>query len=173
VDVFNPDSEKRKNTDIYINPASQEIYADFYNGMLGTNMTWEKIFEQTDRDINLQRVMNVIVYENATGEHDWIPDRAIGPSDDSLYEAEIDFNDQELVKILNKPLAKISKMKTSEKREKLMKQRKEQLRQLIAVYYQERGWSAAGIPTVATLQKIGLWNFLNEDTRKRITAMNR
>jgi len=63
VDVFNPDSGNRKNTDIYINPASQEIYADFYNGMLGTNMTWEKIFEQTDRDINLQRVMNMMAYE--------------------------------------------------------------------------------------------------------------
>ena len=62
VDVFNPESAKRKDTDIYINPASQEIYADFYNGMLGTNLTWEQIFEQTDRDINLQRVMNVMVY---------------------------------------------------------------------------------------------------------------
>ena len=86
VDVFNPDSGNRKNTDIYINPASQEIYADFYNGMLGTNMTWEKIFEQTDRDINLQRVMNMMAYEKKTGEHDWIPDRAIGPTEDRLYE---------------------------------------------------------------------------------------
>ena len=37
VDVFNPDSMKRENADIYINPASQELYADFYNGMLGTD----------------------------------------------------------------------------------------------------------------------------------------
>jgi aldehyde:ferredoxin oxidoreductase len=173
VDVFNPDSEKRKDTDIYINPASQEIYADFYNGMLGTNMTWERIFEQTDRDINLQRVMNIMVYDKGTFEHDWIPDRAIGPTDDSLYEAEKDYNNGELVKVLNKPLVVIKLMKTSEKREILMAHRKDQLRQLIAVYYQERGWSAAGIPTVATLQKIGLWNFLNEETKKRITVMNR
>jgi aldehyde:ferredoxin oxidoreductase len=172
VDVFNPDSGKRKNTDIYINPASQEIYAEFYNAMLGTNMTWEKIFEQTDRDINLQRVMNVMVYENATGEHDWIPDRAIGPSDDTLYEAEKDYNDQELVKILDKSLFEIRDMKTADKREILMKHRKEQLRQLISVYYQERGWTSAGIPTIATLQQIGLWNFLNAETRTRIIAMN-
>ena len=26
--------------------------------MLGTDLTWEEIFAQTDRDINLQRVMN-------------------------------------------------------------------------------------------------------------------
>jgi aldehyde:ferredoxin oxidoreductase len=172
VDVFNPDSSNRKNTDIYINPATQEIYADFYNGMLGTNMTWEKIFEQTDRDINLQRVMNIMVYEEATGEHDWIPDRAIGPTDDRLYETEKDYNDQQLSIILSKPLAQIQKMKTTEKREILMKHRKEELRKLIGVYYTERGWSAAGIPQVETLKQIGLWNFLSDEARTKVAAMN-
>jgi len=83
VDVFNPESAKMKNTDIYINPASQEHYADFYNGMLGTGMTWQEIFEQTDRDINLQRVMNVMVYGTETAGHDRIPDRAVGPTEDA------------------------------------------------------------------------------------------
>jgi aldehyde:ferredoxin oxidoreductase len=170
VDVFNPESGLRKNTDIYINPASQEIYAEFYNAMLGTNMTWEKIFEQTDRDINLQRVMNVMTYGTKTGEYDWIPDRAIGPIDDSLYDAEKDYHDQEVGRILNKPAAEIQKMKTAEKREILMQHRKEELRKLIDVYYQERGWTAAGIPKVETLKQIGLWNFLNEETKTRISG---
>jgi aldehyde:ferredoxin oxidoreductase len=172
VDVFNPDSGNRKNTDIYINPASQEIYADFYNGMLGTNMTWEKIFEQTDRDINLQRVMNIMVYDKATGDHDWIPDRAIGPTDDRLYEKEKDYNDQQLSTVLAKPLAEISKTKTAEKRDILMKHRKEELRKLIAVYYAQRGWSKTGIPKVETLKQIGLWNFLSDEARTKVTAMN-
>ena len=172
VDVFNPDSVNRKNTDIYINPASQEIYADFYNGMLGTNMTWEKIFEQTDRDINLQRVMNVIVFQKATGEHDWIPDRAIGPTDDRLYETEKVYNDQQLSIILSKPLAEIQKMKTAEKRKILMKHRKEKLRKLIDVYYAQRSWSATGIPKVETLKQIGLWNFLSDEARTKVAAMN-
>ncbi len=172
VDVFNPDSGKRKDTDIYINPASQEIYADFYNGMLGTNMTWEKIFEQTDRDINLQRVMNVMTYGRTTGEHDWIPDRAIGPTDDNLYDAEKDYNDQQIVAILNKPLTEIAKMKTDEKRETLMKYRKDQLSKLIKVYYQQRGWTDQGIPKVDTLKQIGLWNFLSDEARTKVTAMN-
>jgi aldehyde:ferredoxin oxidoreductase len=168
VDVFNPDSGLRKNTDIYINPASQEIYADFYNAMLGTNMTWEKIFEQTDRDINLQRVMNVMAYGNKTGEYDWIPDRAIGPIDDSLYEIERDYHDQEVGRILEKSAAEIQQMKTAEKREILMKHRKNELRKLIDVYYRERGWTATGIPKAETLKQIGLWDFLNEETRTRI-----
>jgi len=172
VDVFNPDSGNRQNTDIYINPASQEIYADFYNGMLGANMTWEKIFEQTDRDINLQRVMNVMAYENKTGEHDWIPDRAIGPTEDILYEKEKDYNDQQLSIILSKPLIDIQKMKTAEKREILMQHRKEELRKLIGVYYAQRGWSSTGIPKVETLKQIGLWNFLSDEARTKVAAMN-
>jgi aldehyde:ferredoxin oxidoreductase len=172
VDVFNPDSGNRKNTDIYINPASQEIYADFYNGMLGTNMTWEKIFEQTDRDINLQRVMNMMAYEKTTGEHDWIPDRAIGPTEDVLYEKEKDYNDQQLSIILSKPPSEIQKMTTADKREILMKHRKEELKKLIGVYYAQRGWNATGIPKVETLKQIGLWNFLSDEARTKVTAMN-
>ena len=171
VDVFNPESEKKKDTDKYINPASQEIYAEFYNGMLGTDMTWEKIFEQTDRDINLQRVMNVMVYGKTTGEHDWIPERAIGPTDDELYAHEINYNDEELSRFLGKPISDISVLDLSEKREILINSRKEQLVKLIQLYYQERGWNNFGIPTIDTLQRVGLWDFLNEDTKTRISKV--
>jgi aldehyde:ferredoxin oxidoreductase len=140
--------------------------------MLGTNMTWEKIFEQTDRDINLQRVMNMMAYEKKTGEHDWIPDRAIGPTEDGLYEKEKDYNDGQLSSILNKPLDEIQKMPTAAKREILMKHRKEELKKLIGVYYAQRGWNNVGIPKVETLKKIGLWNFLSDEARTKVTAMN-
>ena len=172
VDVFNPDSNSRRDTDIYINPASQEIYADFYNGMLGTNMTWEKIFEQTDRDINLQRIMNMMAFEKTTGEHDWIPDRAIGPTEDALYEKEKDYNDGQLSSILNKPLDDVQKIQTAEKREILMNHRRQELRKLIGVYYAQRGWNASGIPTVETIKKIGLWNFLSDEARAKVMTMN-
>jgi aldehyde:ferredoxin oxidoreductase len=172
VDVFNPDSEQVKNTDKYINPASQKIYADFYNGMLGTNLTWEKIFEQTDRDINLQRVMNAMVYGKNTGQHDWIPDRAIGPIDNNLYDAEKDYHDQELSRFLEKSPIEIQNMTTGEKRANLMNHKKEQLRQLIQAYYQERGWNTSGIPTIDTLKQIGLWTFLNEGTKTKICELN-
>lgn len=172
VDVFNPDSSSRKDTDIYINPASQEIYADFYNGMLGTNMTWEQIFEQTDRDINLQRIMNMMAFEKTTGEHDWIPDRAIGPTEDMLYEKEKDYNDGQLSSILDKPLDEIQKMPTNKKREILMNHRREELKKLIGVYYAQRGWNESGIPKVATVKKIGLWNYLSDEAHAKIITMN-
>ena len=168
VDVFNPESATRTGTDIYINPASQEIYAEFYNGVLGTNLSWEEIFAQTDRDINLQRVLNVLHYGPETGRYDWIPDRAIGPTDDFLYEAEAEFNDRDLAERLGKPLGG---MKTGSKRELLMKMRKDELRHLIDVYYQERGWNASGIPTPETLKDLGLWDFLDGEARSIIQKL--
>jgi aldehyde:ferredoxin oxidoreductase len=172
VDVFNPDSEKVRDGDKYINPASQEMYAEFYNGMLGTDLTWEKIYERTDRDINLQRVMNAMIFGEKTGEYDWVPDRAIGPTDDDLYDAEKDYHDAEVSKVSGKPLADVENMHTKDKREILMNFRKEQLQELIRTYYSERGWNESGVPKVETLKKVGLWEFLNRDTQAKITEMN-
>lgn len=171
VDVFNPESEKTQVGDKYINPASQEIYAEFYNGMLGTNMTWEQIFEQTDRDINLQRIMNIMTYGKAVGKQDWIPDRAIGPTDDQIYAAEMEYNDNEVSRILDKPLSDLSVMPIRDKREILINYRKEQLRKLINIYYQERGWTEYGIPKIETLKRLELWDFLNEETRARMDGL--
>jgi aldehyde:ferredoxin oxidoreductase len=140
--------------------------------MLGTSLTWERIFEQTDRDINLQRVMNIMSFGATTGEHDWIPDRAIGPTEDALYELEKDYNDGQLSSILHQPLPEVQAMNTEEKRTILMKHRSEELRQLIRIYYRERGWTDAGIPKVETLQQIGLWDFLTAEAKKTITGLN-
>ncbi|MBT0664675.1 hypothetical protein KI809_10230 [Geobacter pelophilus] len=171
VDVFNPASAERVGTDIYINPASQEIYADFYNGVLGTDLDWEEIFEQTDRDINLQRVMNVMTYGAATGDYDWIPDRAIGPTEDALYETEADYNDGEVASILVKGIEEVQKMPTPEKRTILMEHRKNELRRLVDVYYDARGWSENGIPAVETLQYLGLWDYLGSETKERLQQL--
>jgi aldehyde:ferredoxin oxidoreductase len=171
VDVFNPESGRVTNTDMHINPASQKLYAEFFNGMMGREMTWEEIFEMTDRDINLQRVMNVMLYGENTVKYDWIPDRAISSTDDQLYTAEQEHNDRELARILDKPLAKIESMPIGEKRETLMNHRKGDLRKLIQVYYRQRGWSETGIPTITTLKRLGLWEFLTEEARVKITQL--
>ena len=173
VDVFNPDSEKRTGEDRHINAASQELYADFYNGMLGTNLTWQQIFAQTDRDINLQRVMNAMKYGRDTNRHDLIPERAIGPTDEALYEDERDYNDAEVCRILEKSGDEVARMPTAAKRQILMEYRRDQLKSLIAAYYEERGWSSIGVPEVDTLKSLGLWEFLREDTKGMIEDFNR
>ena len=62
-------------------------------------------------------------------------------------------------------------MDTSNKREILIGHRKEQLRKLIRIYYQERGWNASGIPTIDTLKRVGLWDFLNEEVKTKISEV--
>lgn len=170
VDVFNPESSKNEG-DIHINPASQEIYADFFNAMLGTDMTWQEIFAQTDRDINLQRVMNVMRYGRDTSGFDWIPDRAIGPTDDALYMTEAAYNDGEVARIPGLGAEKVSAMTTTARREALMEYRKGELRKLIEVYYTERGWNANGIPYLDTLHELGLWDFLTVQAQGSIMAL--
>ncbi len=171
VDVVNPESLKAENFNMHINSASQELYADFYNGMMGTNMTWEEIFQQTDRDINLQRVMNVMQYGRDAATFDWIPDRAIGPTDDLLYQAEGEYNDSEVAQILSRQAEEVASLPVAEKRELLMKHRKQELRSLIDMYYRKRGWNENGIPTVETLKQLGLWRFLNEGTRVKLVEL--
>jgi len=171
VDVFNPESAKKTEGDIHINPASQEIYADFINAMLGTDMTWQEIFAQTDRDINLQRVMNVMRYGRNTPDYDRIPDRAVGPTDDALYLEEADYNDGEVARILGITGEEVALLDTTRKREVLMAYRKQELRKLIEVYYAERGWNADGVPFIDTLQELGLWEFLTIQAQGSIMAL--
>jgi hypothetical protein len=52
-----------------------------------------------------------------------------------------------------------------------MRARKEQLRELIGVYYRTRGWTPDGIPTVETLKDLGLWAFLTGDARETVAAL--
>ncbi len=54
--------------------------------------------------------MNMMTFDKSTGEHDWIPDRAIGPTEDILYENEKDYNDGQLSTILNKPLDEVQEI---------------------------------------------------------------
>jgi aldehyde:ferredoxin oxidoreductase len=171
VDVFNPESAKKTDTDIHINPASQEIYADFINAMLGTEMTWQEMFARTDRDINLQRVMNVMRYGRATPDYDRIPDRAVGPTDDALYLEEADYNDGEVARILGISVGEVAALEPTRRREVLMAYRKQELSKLIEVYYAERGWNANGVPFIDTLQELGLWEFLTIQAQGSIMAL--
>ena len=79
VDVFNPESATRIGTDIYINPASQEIYADFYNGMLGTNLRMGRNLRPDRSGHQPAAGAECSALRQETGCYDWIPDRAIGP----------------------------------------------------------------------------------------------
>ena len=52
-----------------------------------------------------------------------------------------------------------------------MEYRKKELRKLVQVYYEERGWNPNGIPTKSELKYLGLWNFLTEETQERLKGL--
>ncbi len=60
--------------------------------------------------------MNVLSFGASTGERDWIPDRAIGPTEEALYKREADYHDRELSSVLKKPLGEVQMMDAAEKR---------------------------------------------------------
>ena len=105
------------------------------------------------------------------GERRLDPDRTIGSTDDLLYEAEQEYNDQDLSRITGKPLDEIQALPTCKKRESVMNHRKEELRRLVQVYYRQRGWNSSGIPTTETLKRLGLWDFLNGETKDKISQL--
>jgi aldehyde:ferredoxin oxidoreductase len=116
--------------------------------------------------------MNVLRFGRDTAKKDWIPERAIGPTEDVLYEIEAEYNDSEVARVIGKGPEVIETMPTTEKRQILMGDRVTNLKKLVKVYYEERGWNESGIPTVATLQGLGLWDFLTDEARRRITELN-
>jgi aldehyde:ferredoxin oxidoreductase len=110
-------------------------------------------------------------YGADTSKYDWIPDRAVGPTEDSLYEAEADYNDAEVARAIDKGIDEVAALPVSERRATLMAYRKGELRKLIQVYYEERGWNSNGIPTKSELKYIGLWTYLTDETKERLREL--
>ena len=135
-------------------------------------MTWEQIFEQTDRDINLQRVMNVLPY-GKNRRTDWIPDRAIGPTDDEIYDAESEYNDNELRAgyCRNPTPGDLSPEPVGKTRNPDEFQKKTTSRVDSDLLSGTGLDGDSGIPTIDTLIKIGLWNFLKEETKAEMTVL--
>ena len=116
-------------------------------------------------------MLNVLHYGRETGGHDRIPDRAIGPTDDLLYEAEGEDNGRDLAGRLRPSLRELDGRATAQKRELRIELRREQLERLIDVSYQERGCNGAGIPLPQTLMDLGLGGFLADEARAIISRL--
>jgi aldehyde:ferredoxin oxidoreductase len=52
-----------------------------------------------------------------------------------------------------------------------MQERTSDLKKLVRVYYEERGWNDCGIPKVETLQGLGLWDFMTAESKRRIEEL--
>jgi aldehyde:ferredoxin oxidoreductase len=88
-----------------------------------------------------------------TREHDVIPYRSAGPVTDIEYESRAERYDQQLSELVG---IDPEGMSTTEKRKALRRYREEQYDKLIDAVYERRGWDTNGIPTLETIQELGI-----------------
>lgn len=133
-------------------PAHVQNYVDLFSGVTGKEITPEDLILMSERVYNFQRVFNL---RRGYGrrEHDRVPYRSMGPVTVEEYESRAERYDQQLREQLGLDL---TKMTTPEKLTALRKYREEQYERLQDAVYARRGWTLDGVPTVETLQRLGI-----------------
>jgi aldehyde:ferredoxin oxidoreductase len=99
---------------------------------------------------NFQRLFNLKMGFGRR-EHDAIPYRAVGPVTKEEYESRKERYDKQLTE---KHGVDIAGKSTEEKVKILRRLREEMYEKLKDAVYKRRGWTAEGIPTVATVKRL-------------------
>ena len=133
-------------------PEHVQNYVEIYNGVTGSNIDKQELIRQSEVVYNFHRVFNLRM-GFGTREYDKVPYRAVGPVTVEEYESRLDRYDGQLKEILNiDPEGKTP----GEKVRLLRNYREEQYQKLCDAVYLRRGWNSNGIPTMDTLQRLGI-----------------
>jgi aldehyde:ferredoxin oxidoreductase len=127
-------------------------YADFFSAVTGRQSTPEDLLSMSEAVYNFQRIFNLKM-GFGTREHDTLPYRAVGPVTIEEYESREQRYDEQLKE---KYSFDISNMDSKEKVAVLRQKREEQYELLKDAVYKRRGWNNRGIPTVATVKRLGI-----------------
>jgi aldehyde:ferredoxin oxidoreductase len=135
-------------------PEHVQNYVELFRGVTGRDdiKTGEDLVRMSEVVYNFQRVFNLKM-GFGTREHDVIPYRSAGPVTDIEYESRAERYDQQLSDLVG---IDPEGMSTTEKRKALRRYREEQYDKLIDAVYERRGWDANGIPTLDTIQELGI-----------------
>ena len=127
-------------------------YAEYFTSVTGIKAGPDDLIAMSERVYNFQRVFNLRM---GFGRrlHDHIPYRAMGPVTADEYESRRDRYDKQL---RDQHGIDIDGKTTVEKVALLRKRREQGYEKLKDAVYQRRGWTADGIPTVATMQRLGI-----------------
>lgn len=101
---------------------------------------------------NFQRVFNLKMGYGRR-QHDAIPYRAVGPVTVEEYDSRTERYDKQLVEKYEQD---IDGLTVEEKVATLRKFREAQYEKLKDAVYDRRGWTPDGIPTVATVKRLGI-----------------
>jgi aldehyde:ferredoxin oxidoreductase len=127
-------------------------YADFFSAVTGRKSGPDDLLAMSEGVYNFQRIFNLKM-GYGTREHDTLPYRAVGPVTMEEYESRKDRYDDQLKE---KYSLDISNMDVQEKTAALRQKREEQYELLKDAVYERRGWNNNGIPTVATVKRLGI-----------------
>ena len=133
-------------------PEHVRNYCELFAGVTGIEVTPEDLILMSERVYNFQRVFNLRM---GTGrrEHDAIPYRSVGPVTEEEYRSREERYDGQLRETLGVDPTGLT---LSDKVAKLRAHREAQYEQLIDAVYARRGWTADGVPTPATLRRLGM-----------------
>ena len=127
-------------------------YADYFTAVTGRKATPDDLISMSEAVYNFQRVFNLKMGYGRRA-HDRIPYRAVGPVTTDEYESRQERYDKQLVENYK---VDISGKETAEKVAVLRKLREDQYEKLQDAVYHRRGWTADGIPTIETVQRLGI-----------------
>ncbi len=127
-------------------------YADFFSAVTGRRVSSEDLITMSEAVYNFQRIFNLKM-GYGTREHDTLPYRAMGPVTTEEYESRSTRYDAQLEE---KYGIDPSAMDTDEKITRLRRKREEEYELLKDAVYRRRGWNNNGIPTLATVKRLGI-----------------
>ena len=127
-------------------------YADYFTAVTGRKVNPEDLIAMSEVVYNFQRIFNLKM-GYGTREHDALPYRAVGPVTIEEYESRQDRYDTELAE---KYGVDAKGKNTPWKVAELRRHRETQYETLKDAVYKRRGWTPNGIPTVATVKRLGI-----------------
>ena len=127
-------------------------YADYFTAVTGRQAAPEDLITMSEAVYNFQRIFNLKMGFGRR-KHDDIPYRAVGPVTEDEYLSRRERYDTQLVEIHK---VDIAGMRTADKVALLRKFREEKYEKLKDAVYKRRGWTPDGIPTVATVKRLGI-----------------
>jgi len=127
-------------------------YADYFSAVTGRSSAPEDLVAMSEVVYNFQRIFNLKM-GFGTRAHDALPYRAMGPVTELEYESRAERYDTQLQE---KYKVAIDGKTTAEKLVTMRQLREEQYEKLQDAVYERRGWTNDGIPTVATVKRLGI-----------------
>jgi aldehyde:ferredoxin oxidoreductase len=127
-------------------------YADYFSSVTGRESQPEDLILMSEKVYNFQRIFNLRMGFGRRC-HDDIPYRAMGPVTEQEYDSRQERYDRQLVETHG---IDISGKETTEKIALLRKLRQANYEMLKDAVYKRRGWTSDGIPTVATVKRLGI-----------------